>query len=242
MLFRSDGVLLSHNHYDHLDERTVRQLGTRGLPFVVPTGVKALLTGWGIPATQVREVSWWEAVEFGGVHVTATPSRHFSGRSPLMNDRDRSLWCGYAFTGRERRAWYAGDTSMFDGFRAIGEALGPFDVSCIEIGAYSHFWPDVHIGPELAVDAHVMARGGLFLPVHWGTFNLALHGWTEPIERAIVAAERAGVRMVTPRPGAMIEPAAAPAVVRWWPSLPWRTVEEYPIVDARQPRQEISNS
>lgn len=228
-----DAVLLSHNQYDHLHEATVRALAARGTPFVVPTGVKALLMGWGIAGGQVREVSWWDELEFCDVRVTATPSRHFSGRSPLTTDRDRSLWCGFAFAGRERRAWYAGDTSMFDGFRAIGEALGPFDVSCIEIGAYSHFWPDVHIGPELAIEAHVMAKGGLFLPVHWGTFNLALHGWTEPIERAIVAAERAGVRIVTPRPGGMIDPLAPPPVERWWPSIPWRTVEEYPIVGAR---------
>ena len=230
-----DAVLLSHDHYDHLDARTVVTLGARGLPFIVPLGVRARLTGWGVPAAQIREVTWWDEIIIGDVRITATPARHFSGRSPLFVDRDRSLWCGYALVGRERRVWYAGDTAMFDGFGAIGDALGPFDISCIEIGAYAQLWADVHIGPEQAVDAHVAARGGLLLPVHWATFNLALHGWTEPIERLLVAAERAGVRVAVPRPGGMVDPLTPPAVERWWPSLPWRTAETYPLVSSGGP-------
>jgi L-ascorbate metabolism protein UlaG (beta-lactamase superfamily) len=225
-----DAVLLSHDHYDHLDEATVRTLGARGLRFVAPIGVGARLVRWGIPAAQVTEVSWWESVAFGAVQVTATPARHFSGRSPIFVDRDRSLWCGYALGGTTRRLYYAGDTAMSGDFPDIGAALGPFDATLMEIGAYSQLWPDVHIGPEQAIAAHVQARGGVFIPVHWGTFDLAMHGWTEPVERVLVAAARAGVRVLVPRPGGRVEPTEATAVERWWPSLPWRTAEKYPLV------------
>lgn len=232
---RIDAVLLSHDHYDHLDEGTIRDLIARGHRFVVPTGVKARLLAWGASPERIDELTWWNERTIDGVRVVATPARHFSGRSPVFTDRDASLWCGYAVIGESKRAWYAGDSSMFDGFATIGAELGPFDLSCIEIGAYSHLWADVHIGPEQAIDAHVMARGGLFVPLHWGTFNLALHGWTEPIERLLVAAERAGVTVAVPRPGGIVDSAAPPAVERWWPSLPWRTAEEYPIVSSGGP-------
>lgn len=226
-----DAVLLSHDHFDHLDKRTVQELGRRGLPFIVPEGVDARLVGWGIAASQIRAVRWWDRVPVGTVEVVSTPARHFSGRSALMLDRDRALWSGYALIGRERRLWYAGDTAWFGGFSEIGERLGPFDISMIEIGAYSHLWPDVHIGPEQAVEAHLQARGGLLLPIHWGTFDLAMHGWTEPIERLLVAAQAAGVPVATPRPGGMVTSLTTPRE-RWWPDERWRTVAEYPLTSS----------
>jgi L-ascorbate metabolism protein UlaG (beta-lactamase superfamily) len=227
-----DAVLLSHDHYDHLDEATVRRLGARGLRFLAPTGVGARLVGWGIPASQVTELSWWESQRIGGVQVTATPARHFSGRSPIFVDRDRSLWCGYALAGAQRRLYYAGDTAMSGDFPDVGAALGPFDATLMEIGAYSQLWPDVHIGPEQAVAAHRQARGGVLIPVHWGTFDLAMHGWTEPVERVLVAAAREGVPVMVPRPGGRVEPTQPGIVERWWPSLPWRSAEEYPLVSS----------
>jgi L-ascorbate metabolism protein UlaG (beta-lactamase superfamily) len=114
--------------------------------------------------------------------------------------------------------------------KEIGDRLGPFDVAMIEVGAYHRAWPDWHIGPEQAVLAHQLLRGRVLLPIHWGLFNLAMHGWTEPVERLLVAAESARASVAVPRPGQSVEPAAPPALARWWPDLPWQTAAEHPIV------------
>lgn len=150
-----------------------------------------------MPGRKIVELDWWGTHTFGDVQLTSTPARHFSGRS--VTDRNATLWSGWAFIGPEKRAYFSGDTAMFPGFQEIGERLGPFDVTMIESGAYNQLWTDVHLGPEQAIQAHLDVRGELFIPVHWGTFDLALHGWTEPGERILVAAAAAGVRVATPR-------------------------------------------
>jgi L-ascorbate metabolism protein UlaG (beta-lactamase superfamily) len=222
-----DAVLLSHDHFDHLDESLVRTLAPRGLRWLAPLGVGDWLRKWGVPPGDVTELDWWDSARVGDLTLTATPARHFSGRG--IGSADRTLWCGWVVESREHRVYYAGDTAMQNEFAEIGQRLGPFDLTMIEIGAYDRLWPDVHLGPEQAVMAHRLVRGGVMLPVHWGTFDLALHGWTEPIERALVAAERQGVRVATPRPGGMVEPLVYESRERWWPDVPWRSAEEAPI-------------
>jgi L-ascorbate metabolism protein UlaG (beta-lactamase superfamily) len=222
-----DAVVLSHDHFDHLDAGLVRTLASRDLPWIAPLGVGELLSGWGVPANSVTEIDWWETATVADATLTSTPARHFSGRR--LGNRDRTLWCGYSFAAADRRLYYAGDTAMQNEFAEIGRRLGPFDLTMIEIGAYDELWPDVHLGPEQAVAAHRLVRGDVMLPLHWGLFDLALHGWTEPIERTLAAATRYGVRVAVPRPGGMVEPASPQPVERWWPTLPWRTAEENPI-------------
>ena len=221
-----DAVVISHDHYDHLDMPTVKALVDRGVPWIVPLGVGAHLASWGVPDEAITELDWWEDVTVAGITITATPARHFSGRG--LGDGNRTLWAGWAFAGASRRAFYSGDTALHDEFIAIGERLGPFDLTMIEAGAYDALWADVHLGPEQAVLAHRLVRGDVMLPVHWGMFDLALHGWTEPMERVLVAAESQGVRVATPRPGEMVEPAELAAPTRWWPTVPWETVAEAP--------------
>ena len=225
-----DAVLLTHDHYDHLDWRTVRRLADRVPRWVVPLGVGAHLERWGVPAGRITEADWWDALEVDGVRVVSTPSRHFSGRS--VTDRNRTLWCGWALLGLDHRVWVSGDGGMQGAFSEIGARLGPFDASLVEVGAYNAHWADIHMGPEQAVEAVRRARGGLMIPVHWGTFDLALHAWTEPAERVLVAAEAAGVPVAVPRPGQSVEPLDAPAVERWWPELPWQTAAEAPVVSS----------
>ncbi len=225
-----DAVVVSHDHYDHLDYTTVLELGRLDVPFVVPLGVGTHLEHWGIAAERIVELDWWERHSIGELSLVATPARHFSGRSPTMNDRDRTLWAGWALLGQGHRVYFSGDTAMFAGFSEIGERLGPFDVALIEAGAYNALWRDVHIGPEQAVLAARLVGARLLLPVHWATFDLALHTWTEPIERILVAAERAGVLVATPRPGASIEPESPPALERWWPALPFSPASESPVI------------
>ncbi|WP_284349717.1 MBL fold metallo-hydrolase [Roseisolibacter agri] len=222
-----DAVVISHDHYDHLDVPTVRALVARGVRWIVPLGVGAHLRAWGVAEHDVTELDWWDAAQVEGITVTATPARHFSGRG--LGDRNRTLWAGWAFAGATHRVFYSGDTALHEEFDDIGARLGPFDLTMIESGAYSAMWADVHLGPEQAVLAHRLVRGDVMLPVHWGLFDLALHGWTEPMERVLVAARQAGVRVASPRPGGMVEPATVGAPERWWPTVPWQGAAEAPV-------------
>lgn len=223
-----DAILLSHDHYDHLDYPTIVALADRDTLFVAPLGVGAHLAYWGVPEDRIVELDWWERRQFGNqLEVVSVPARHASGRHVF--DQNRTLWTGYAIIGPEHRALFTGDTGLFRGMRDVGERLGPFDVTMIEVGAYNRAWPDWHLGPEQAVRAHGWLRGQVMLPIHWGLFDLAYHGWTEPIERVLVAAEEADVTVATPRPGQSFEPDAMPSFERWWPDVPWRTADEDPI-------------
>jgi L-ascorbate metabolism protein UlaG (beta-lactamase superfamily) len=224
-----DAVLISHDHYDHLDYATVLALAEQDPMFFVPLGVGAHLEYWGIASKRIVELDWWQETELGTLRLVATPARHFSGRGL---GSDKTLWSGWAMIGAERRAYYSGDTAMFEGFAQIGERLGPFDATMIESGAYDAMWADVHLGPEQAVAAHRAVRGGVLFPVHWGTFDLALHTWVEPMERLLVAARSANVTAVTPKPGQSIDPLAPPQPEHWWPKVPWKTALEAPVVSS----------
>lgn len=226
---KSDAVLISHDHYDHLDHATVVELAQQNPMFVVPLGVGAHLEYWGIDKSRIRELDWWKETSLGTLRLVATPARHFSGRGL---GADATLWSGWAVIGVERRVYYSGDTAMFEGFEQIGERLGPFDATMIESGAYDAMWADVHLGPEQAVAAHRAVRGRVLFPVHWGTFDLALHTWVEPMERVLLAAQSAKVSVVAPKPGQSIDPLAPPRVERWWPRVPWKKATEAPVVSS----------
>jgi L-ascorbate metabolism protein UlaG (beta-lactamase superfamily) len=224
-----DAVVLSHDHYDHLDYATIVALKDRNVTFVAPLGVGAHLERWGVPAAKIVELDWWDSRSFGDLTLWGVPARHASGRTLLFDDGAK-LWTGYAFSGPRHRVYYSGDTGLFPGMRTIGEKLGPFDLTMIEVGQYDQAWPDWHLGPEQAVEAHLRVRGAVMLPVHWGLFALASHGWTEPVERALAAARDAGALLISPRPGQSVEPTVERPQERWWPALPWRTRADYPIV------------
>jgi L-ascorbate metabolism protein UlaG (beta-lactamase superfamily) len=211
-----DAVVISHDHYDHLDMATVRALARRGTIFLVPLGVGAHLERWGIPAAQTRELDWGETVRLDPVTFTIAPSRHFSGRG--LRNRDTSLWSSWVIASDRSRVYCCGDSGYFGGFRDIGRDLGPFDVTLISTGAYSPIWPLIHMTPEEVVQAHVDLRGRLLVPIHWGTFNLAFHDWNEPAVRASAAASARGVPILLPRPGGMVEPGRAGSLATddWW--------------------------
>ena len=223
-----DAVLISHDHYDHLDLPSIQALNDGEQVFVVPLGVGAHLEYWGVASNQIVELDWWEIHTMGDVTLTCAPARHASGR--MMLDYNQTLWAGYALQGPEHNVFFSGDTGLFTGMTTIGEQLGPFDLALIEVGAYGQAWPDWHIGPEQAVEATIMLQAEQLLPIHWGLFNLAYHAWTEPIERVLVAAKDYGVPVLTPKPGEIIEPSIDSPTEQWWPDVPWRTADEYPIV------------
>jgi L-ascorbate metabolism protein UlaG (beta-lactamase superfamily) len=221
-------VLLSHDHYDHLDEATIRAMSAWDTRFACPLGVGAHLEAWGVPLDRILELDWWDSFTVKGLDIACTPARHFSGRG-LFNRRS-TLWASWSLVGPSHRVFFSGDSALFGGFAEIGERFGPFDACLMETGSYDPSWPDVHIGPEQAVEAVQALRGKLYVPVHWGTFNLGTHGWTEPVERLLVAAAAAGVPVCVPKPGSSVEPANPPRVERWWPDLPWQGVKEAPVV------------
>jgi L-ascorbate metabolism protein UlaG (beta-lactamase superfamily) len=210
-----DAVAISHDHYDHLDRATVRHLTyTQKSPFVVPLGVGAHLERWGVPAYRIIELDWGEEARVAGLRFVATAARHFSGRASFAaND---TLWGSWVVAGAAKRVFYAGDSGYFEGYKGIGAAHGPFDLTLMPIGAYGPAWPDTHMTPEEAVTAHLDLGGRLLLPVHWATFTLALHPWAEPVERLWREAKARDVSIVVPRPGEAVDTAAVPPVEDWW--------------------------
>ncbi|WP_419994790.1 MBL fold metallo-hydrolase [Streptomyces boninensis] len=209
-----DAVVISHDHYDHLDMPTIRALKNADVLFAVPLGVGAHLEHWGVPAGRIAELDWHESAEVAGLTLTATPARHFCGRG--LRNKQRTLWAGWSVAGPDHRVFHSGDTGYFPGFAEIGAQYGPFDAAMVQIGAYSPYWPDIHMYPEEGVQAHLDLRGDVLLPIHWGTFNLAPHPWQEPAERTVSAATERGVRVAVPRPGESFEPAGALPSAAWW--------------------------
>jgi L-ascorbate metabolism protein UlaG (beta-lactamase superfamily) len=213
-----DAVIISHDHYDHLDMETVKELDKRGVPFFVPLGVGTHLRRWGVK--QVTELDWWEHADITSptgatLQLGPTPARHFSGRS--LTDRNSTLWASWAIIGPTRRVWFGGDTGIHEtGFKEIGDKLGPFDLTIIPIGAYDPQWHDVHMNPEEAITAHTLVRGGVMFPIHWGTFDLALHTWRDPIDRLLAAAQAQQVTLALPMPGLPVRVGVDTANEPWW--------------------------
>jgi L-ascorbate metabolism protein UlaG (beta-lactamase superfamily) len=223
-----DVVLISHDHYDHLDYASIVAMRSWHNVFVVPLGVGAHLSRWGIPNERIIELDWWQSTRRGNIELVATPARHASGR--LSPNSDHTLWAGFAIIGDQHRAWYSGDTSYHNDLSNIGTRLGPFDVTLIEAGQYNADWADNHLGPELAVQAHIQVRGRVMIPVHWALLKLAQHTWTEPVERVRVAARCHDVEVLAPRPGESIEPTQHPVIPQWWPNLQWSSASARPVL------------
>ena len=216
-----DAVLISHDHYDHLDWATVQHFKALDVPFFVALGVGAHLEAWGIPPSRIVELDWWEERTLGGerpLRLVSTPARHFSGRGPF--DRNTTLWTSWSILGAEHRVFFSGDTGPTPQHAEVGEKLGPFDVAMLEVGAYHPNWGDIHLGPRGALEAAGRLRARRLWPVHWGTFQLALHAWSEPAETLWQLAREQGQPLVTPLLGEPVEPLLRDAYQPWWQSLP----------------------
>jgi L-ascorbate metabolism protein UlaG (beta-lactamase superfamily) len=214
-----DAVLVSHDHYDHLDMATVRHLAARGARFFVPLGIGAHLERWGVPTAQIDEMEWWQRRTLRGVEFVCTPTRHYSWRG--LSDRSATLWSSWSVLGPRHRIYYSGDTGYSTHFAEIGSRLGPFDIAFVKIGAYGPgaSWLDIHMSPEQAVQAHRDVRARRMFPVHWSTFNLAYHDWDEPVRRAVAEARRTGVALVTPRVGEWVDADQEFASTPWWEAV-----------------------
>ncbi|MEW5738758.1 MAG: MBL fold metallo-hydrolase [Myxococcota bacterium] len=211
-----DAVVISHDHYDHLDLPTVLALAKREVPFITSLGVGAHLEAWGVPPQRITELDWWEHVDLRGglLRLTAAPAQHFSGRG--MGDRNKTLWSSFVVTTDRHRLFFSGDTGLTEEYAEIRARLGPFDLTLLEVGAWHPAWGDIHLGPVNALEALRLLGGGPLLPVHWGTFNLALHAWDEPAESLLELAHTHRARLVMPRLGQPVEPAHVESVEPWW--------------------------
>ena len=218
-----DVVVISHDHYDHLDYPTLRALAASQVPFVTSLGVGAHLQSWGIPAERITELDWWEShtVPGTGLSVTAAPSQHFSGRG--LRDRNATLWSSMVMRGPRHAVFFSGDTGLTTEYALIRDRLGPFDLVMLEVGAYHPAWGHIHLGPENALEAHALLGGGVLLPVHWGTFALAMHDWDQPAELLVELAPKRDVQLLMPRLGEAVEPAQAAPVTLWWRELSYKT-------------------
>lgn len=211
-----DAVLLSHDHYDHLCAQSMKQIAKLGVPVITSLGVGARLEAMGVDPKRIVELDWWEdyTLPGGALRFTATPAQHFSGRS--LTDRNRTLWSSWVMTSASHRVFFSGDTGLTEDFREIGRLYGPFDVVMVEIGAWHPSWGTIHLGPENALRAFEMLRGKALFPVHWSTFDLALHAWDEPAETLVHLAQQGGQRILTPRLGRPFELAHVEGVDPWW--------------------------
>ena len=224
-----DLVVVSHDHYDHLDYPTIRELAKRDVPFVTSLGVGAHLEAWGVRPERIVELDWWEAhaVPNTGITVTAAPSQHFSGRG--LKSRNTTLWSSLVIHSQRHAVFFSGDTGLTTEYGAIRERLGPFDLVMLEVGAFHPAWGDIHLGPENALKALALLGGGAFLPIHWGTFSLAMHAWDQPAETLLELAPKSDAHLVMPLLGQAVEPAHADRVAPWW-----RAVDAMPEEPGRE--------
>lgn len=211
-----DAVFISHDHYDHLDYPSILKLKGKTARFFVPLGVSSHLIRWGVAKEKITEFNWWDEKKYQGLTVAFTPSRHFSGRT-LINF-NTTLWGGWVILGKNTHLYTSGDGGYGSHFKEIGNQYGPFDISLLDGGQYDQRWPSVHMTPEEAVQAHLDAKGKNMMLMHWGGFTLAFHGWKEPIERALKAAQKENVNLIAPKIGETVffDAGLSDHTSPWW--------------------------
>jgi len=211
-----DVIVISHDHYDHLEYEGITDFASDVGQFIVPLGVKAHVVKWGVDEDKIQELDWYERTTYQGVEFTFVPSRHFSGRG--LSDGNSTLWGGWAIKSSTTNVFFSGDSGYFDEFKQIGETYGPFDIGFIDSGAYNEAWATVHMMPEQSVQASIDIQARVYLPIGWSRNDLAPHYWDEPIIRATKAAEMRDVLIATPLIGQTFTLTQIPQS-KWWEGM-----------------------
>ncbi|MGQ7844023.1 MBL fold metallo-hydrolase [Granulosicoccus sp. 3-233] len=212
-----DIILISHDHYDHLEAQSVRFFSDKATSFIVPLGVGGHLRRWGVSAERITELDWWQSHDTDGLQFTATPAQHFSGRDGINNNQ--TLWASWVVASTNSRVFFSGDSGYDTHFADIGERLGPFDLALLENGQYDQSWPYVHMLPAETIQAFRDVKARRLMPVHWGMFELAFHTWYEPVSAVSLLAEQNGIELVTPVLGELITLDESLDTLPWWESL-----------------------
>ncbi|WP_051359966.1 MBL fold metallo-hydrolase [Adhaeribacter aquaticus] len=208
-----DIVIITHDHYDHLEAETIKFLADKNIQFIAPLAVGARLKSWGVPQNKVTELGWHQSVTHGPIQITACPTVHYSGRS--YNDKNKTLWASYVIKGEKKNLYWSGDTGYDDHFKEIGRKYGPFDLAFMEIDAWNNGWPNTHLFPEQAIKATQEIGAKLLFPIHYSTFDLALHPWDESINMVADLASQNNIEIVTPIMGEKVIPGITPTT-KWW--------------------------
>ena len=210
-----DGVIISHDHMDHLDKTIVKHLSQKGVPFYVPLGVGYILESWNVPQKQIFEADWYDSIAVdNSIKLTSLPTVHFSGRG--LFDSNKSQWTSWIIEGREKKIYFGGDSGYHNMYKKFGGKYGPFDMTLLEIGAYDKNWDEIHLGPGKAIEAHIDLKGKVLLPIHWGAYDLAIHPWKEPVQRVMKAAKEVSINLSLPKPGQLLSEKDFIQNSKWW--------------------------
>lgn len=208
-----DVLLITHDHYDHLEAKTIEYFAAKDTRFVVPLGVGARLKGWGVAPEKITELAWNQGYDFNTIKITACPGVHYSGRS--NTDRNKTLWASYVIKGKEKNLFWSGDTGYSKHFKQIGRQYGPFDVAFVEIDAWNNGWPNTHLFPGQVLQVVKDVKAKYLFPIHLATFDLALHPWNESIKMVSEQADSSHVELITPVMGQKVIPGVT-KTGKWW--------------------------
>lgn len=213
-----DAVVISHDHYDHLDMKTLKHLAKQGTMFFVGLGVGAHLEKWNIPLEQIKEMKWGDSISLKGLTINCTEARHYSGRKAMSMD---TLWTSWVIQGEKHTVFHSGDSGYSEHFKLIGDQFPNIDISLIKVGDYGLdlAWQDIHMVPESSIQAHIDLGAKVMIPIHWGVFILSNHSWNEPIERALAASKEKGIELVTPKLGEEVIFGKTFKNELWWRNL-----------------------
>lgn len=212
-----DAIVISHDHYDHLDSRTIEYFKDTETKFFVPLGIRAHLTSWGIKDSLISELDWWDEIKWQNLEIICTPAQHFSGRiSPYEN---KTLWASWIFKSKSHKIYFSGDSGYGPHFKQIGDKYGPFDLALLENGQYDDQWKPVHLHPEETAQAYFDLKSKALIPVHWGMFNMALHNWYDPIEEIEKHSKIKNIVLLTPKIGELVTLEKPVSYELWWKEL-----------------------
>lgn len=209
-----DIILISHSHYDHLDKKTVKFFKDKSTKFIVPMGVKNILVKWGIDKSRVTELDWYQSLKNNSMTFTATPAKHFSGRG--LFDRNKTLWASWVIEGKSEKIFFSGDSGYGEHFKEIGECFNGFDLAFMENGQYNKMWSDIHMMPAETVQAAIDLEAKVFVPIHWGMFDLSLHKWYEPVEHSYSLAKKNKLSAIVPKIGEIVTKEYITEFPLWW--------------------------